>query len=310
MATSIDGARTLVRPATRKRHHRYRRHAWWTWMLPAALLTALFTVYPAVASVRVSFYQYAGYGPKTFTGIGNYRALWQDPTFRGAMWHTVQFAVVTAVGTVLIGGLLALHFSTRPVLGRTMRALVFFPVMLPVVCTGLVWVFGLDANFGWVDLLLSHISPSLAQGWLSSPSLVMWTIEAVTILQYSGLPMIIILAALQDLPAEVLEAAELDGVTRFQRVRYITVPLVRDVLVTITLLQLMYGFKVFDQVFVMTHGGPGNSSQVLSTYVYQQAFQLQHFGLGAAGAVVTSLLIIVVSMAYISVFRTDRMSHA
>ncbi len=282
---------------------------WLAWLLPAAALTAVFTVYPGIAAARLSLYSYAGYGDETWVGLRNYKVLFADPTFRSSLWHTVQFAVVTAVGTVVVGTLIAVHLNRQNRYSRFIKAMVFLPVILPVVFTGLVWVFGLDANFGWVNSLLENLHAGWGQAWLSNPSLVMWTVEFVTVLQFSGLPMIIVLAALQDVPAEVQEAASLDGVSAFQRLRYITLPLVKDVILTVLLLQVMYGFKVFDQVFVMTRGGPGHASEVTSTYVYREAFQLQHFGLGAAGAVVTCLVVVLVSMAYLSVFRPGRIQN-
>jgi raffinose/stachyose/melibiose transport system permease protein len=297
------------RRGARARLDRERRR-WWLWLLPAAGLTLLFTVYPAFGSVRLSLYDWAGYGPKTYTGGANYRDLWHDGTFHTALWNTITFAFVTAIGTVAIGTALALYISRRGPLSRTLKALIFMPVILPIVFTGLVWVFGLDTDFGWVNNVLDSIHRGWGQGWLSNPSLVMWTIDVTTILQFTGLPMIIVLAALEDLPKEVDEAAMLDGAYGLRRARDISLPLVRDVILTITLLQIMYGFKIFDQVFVMTNGGPGRSSEVLSTYVYREAFVLQHFGLGAAGAVVTCVVVVVVSMVYLSIFRTGKIGRA
>jgi raffinose/stachyose/melibiose transport system permease protein len=293
-----------------RRRIRRGRGGWWLWLLPATALTALFTLYPAIGSVRLSFYDWAGTGPQHYTGLANYRTLIHDGVFHNALVNTILFAVVTAVGTVGLGTMLALYIHRRLPLAGIFKALIFLPVVLPIVFTGLVWQYGLDTDLGWVNSSLDSIHQGLGQGWLSNPSLVMWTIELVTILQFSGLPMIIILAALQDVPKEVEEAAMLDGAYSLRRARDISLPLVRDVILTMVLLQLMYGFKVFDQVFVMTGGGPGNSSEVMSTYVYRQAFTLQHFGLGAAAAVVTSVLVIVVSMAYLSVFRARSISRA
>lgn len=289
---------------------RGRRGTWWAWLLPAVALTALFTVYPALASIRLSFYDWPGYGPERYIGTANYRALFSDPIFTQALPNTISFAIVTALGTVGVGTALALYFHNRMPLSRLLKALIFLPVILPIVFTGLVWQFGLDTDLGWVNNLLNGLHRGLGPGWLSSPSLVMWTIEVVTILQFAGLPMIIILAALEDVPKDLYEAALVEGVGTFGRARYLSLPLVKDVILTMVLLQLMYGFKVFDQVFVMTGGGPGNASQVMSTYVYNEAFTLQHFGLGAAGAVTTSLIVVAVSMAYLTVFRTGSMEHA
>lgn len=293
-----------------RRNRRSGQGLWWAWLVPATVLTALFIVYPALASVRLSAFQWPGYGPETYVGAANYHALFVDPVFVQALWNTVSFAVVTALGTVGIGTAIALLINSRMPLSRVLKAVIFLPVILPIVFTGLVWQYGLDTDLGWVNNLLNALHPGLGQGWLSNPSLVMWTIEGVTILQFAGLPMIIILAALEDVPKEIHEAALVEGANAFRRARYISLPLVKDVILTMILLQLMYGFKVFDQVFVMTNGGPGNASQVMSMYVFTQAFTLQHFGLGAAGAVTTSLIVIVVSMAYLAVFRTGRIERA
>ena len=299
----------VSRPPAAARRRRPGTIRWAIWLIPAVALTMVFTVYPGIAAARLSLYNYAGYGDQTWAGFHNYTVLFRDPVFRKALWNTVQFAVVTAVGTVVVGTLIAVHLNRQSTYTRIVKAVVFLPVILPVVFTGLVWVFGLDSNFGWVNQLLDGVHAGLGPAWLSKPSLVMWTIEIVTILQFSGLPMIVVLAALQDVSPEIQEAASLDGVSPWQRLRYITLPLVKDVIFTVLLLQLMYGFKVFDQVFVMTRGGPGHASEVTSTYVYNEAFQRQHFGLGAAGAVVTCLVVIVVSMAYLSVFRPGRIER-
>jgi raffinose/stachyose/melibiose transport system permease protein len=312
---TIRGARWLpvlrrVGLARPQRERQAGRGLWWAWLVPATALTALFTVYPALAAIRLSAYQWPGYGPQVYVGAANYRALFAAPVFKQALGNTISFAVVTALGTVGVGTAIALVLDSRMPLSRVLKAVIFLPVILPIVFTGLVWEYGLDTDLGWVNNLLNAIHHGLGQGWLSNPSLVMWTIEIVTILQFAGLPMIIILAALEDVPREIHEAALVEGANAWRRARYISLPLVKDVILTMILLQLMYGFKVFDQVFVMTNGGPGNASQVMSTYVFNEAFTLQHFGLGAAGAVTTSLIVIVVSMAYLTVFRTGRIERA
>jgi ABC-type sugar transport system permease subunit len=283
---------------------------WVLWVLPALAVTALFTIYPIVESLRLSFHSWQGFGAEEFVGLANYQRLLADGVAHRALWNTFLFAVLTTLGTVVIGAAIALAIDRRVLIASVFKRLVFLPVILPVVFTGLVWVYGMDANFGWVNETLGFIHPSLQRAWLSDPGLVMYSIIAVTILQYSGFPMIIILAALQDIPAEIHEAATLDGVSEIQRARHVSLPLVRDVIATIVLLQLLFGFNVFDQVFVMTRGGPGSASEVMSYYVFRQAFDLQRFGLGAAAAVVTSVVVVAVAMIYLTAFRSRRISRA
>lgn len=278
--------------------------------MPAVAVTALFTIYPIVESVRLSLHTWRGFGEQEFVGLANYQRLLADSVAHQALWNTFLFATLTTVGTVAIGAAIALAIDRRVYLASIFKRVVFLPVILPVVFTGLVWVYGMDANFGWVNELLGALHPALQRAWLSEPGLVMYSIIGVTILQYTGFPMIIILAALQDIPGEIHEAATLDGVSEIQRARYVSLPLVRDVIATIVLLQLLFGFKVFDQVFVMTRGGPGSASEVMSYYVFRQAFDLQRFGQGAAAAVVTSVVVVVAAMLYLTVFRSRRISRA
>lgn len=287
-----------------------RHPQWWLWLMPLVALTALLTVYPALDAIRLSAFEWKGYGEETWVGARNYERLVNDRVALRALSNTIFFSVVTTVGTVVVGTVIAMLINRRLPLSRFFKAVIFLPVILPVVFTGLAWVFSLDTNFGWVNGFLRAVSPELAQGWLSDPTLVMWTISITTVFQFAGLPMILVLAGLGDIPQEVQEAATLDGVNGFQRTRHITLPLLRDVLISVTLLQLLAGFRVFDQVYVMTRGGPGTSSEVMSTYVFREAFVQQHFGQGAAAAVVTALLVAVAAMAYMSVFATGKISKS
>jgi ABC-type sugar transport system permease subunit len=283
---------------------------WVVWLLPAVVLTLFFTLYPVFEAVRLSFFSWRGFGDQTFVGADNYAELLGDPVGRTALWNTLLFAVLTAVGTVVVGGAVAIALDRHIPMSSFFKNVIFLPVILPVVFTGLVWVYGMDANFGWLNQMLGAISPRLQQAWLSDPDIAMYSIIGMTILQFAGFPMVVIMAALGDVSREVHEAATVDGVSELQRVRYVTLPIIKDVILTILLLQLLYGFKVFDQVFVMTGGGPGRATEVMSTYVHRQAFTLQQFGLGAAAGVVTSVVVVALSMTYQSVFGTRRMSRA
>jgi ABC-type sugar transport system permease subunit len=291
---------------------------WWTqpgrrwvvWLLPAVALTLFFTLYPVFEAVRLSFFSWRGFGDQRFIGFDNYAELLGDPVGRTALWNTMLFAVLTAVGTVVVGGAVAIALDRHIPMSTFFKNVIFLPVILPVVFTGLVWVYGMDANFGWLNRMLGAISPQLQQAWLADPDIAMYSIIGMTILQFAGFPMMVIMAALGDVTREVHEAATVDGVTELQRVRYVTLPIIKDVILTILLLQLLYGFKVFDQVFVMTRGGPGRATEVMSTYVQRQAFTLQQFGLGAAAGVVTSIVVVALSMIYQSLSGTRRMSRA
>lgn len=290
-----------------------RTHRQWRWLVysvPAIALSLLFVAYPALESLRLSLFDWPGYGEAEFIGFENYVDIGQDAIARGAMWNTIVFAVATAVGTVAVGIAIALAINHRIPAASTFKFVVFLPVFIPVVFTARVWLFGLDPTFGWANAILGAIHPALDRPWLGDPTTALWAIIAVSILQYTGFPMVIVLAALQDIPPEIHDAATMDGATPIQRVVHVTLPLIKDVTATIFLLQLIFGFLTFDQVFIMTGGGPGNATEIMSTFVYQEAFIGNKFGYGATAGVITATFIAIIAMVYLTALRPSRTEHA
>jgi ABC-type sugar transport system permease subunit len=290
------------------RHTRSRRR-WILYSLPALALSLLFVAIPTIESVRLSFFDWPGFGDAEFIGFDNYIELAQDAVARRALWNTIVFAVATAVGTVAIGTIIAIAVERRIPAASTFKFLIFLPVFIPVVFTARVWLFGLDPTLGWANAILGAIHPALDRPWLGDPATALWAIIAISILQYVGFPMIIVLAALQDIPREILDAARVDGASTTQTIVHVTLPLIRDVLATIFLLQLIFGFLTFDQVFIMTGGGPGNATEIMSTFVYQEAFIGNKFGYGATAGVVTAALIATIAMLYVTALRPARTEY-
>lgn len=281
-----------------------------TFVLPAALLASALVAWPFFETLRVSLFEWAGFGPKEFVGFDNYRGIGSDKVALSAIKNTVVYAILSALGTVAIGFVIATVVD-RKIRGHKMiKFLVFLPVLLPTVFTGQVWLFGFDGNFGWVNDLLGWIHPSLNRAWLGDPATVNYVIIFVSILQFTGFPMVIIFAALQDIPTEIHEAATLDGVGPYQRARFVTFPMIRDAVSTVFLIQLMFGFRVFDQVYVMTGGGPGRASEVAATFVWREAFVNAKFGYAAATAIATTAVVAILSMVYLSIFRPRKIEHA
>lgn len=279
-------------------------------VLPAALLASALVAWPFFETLRVSFFEWAGFGPKEFVGLENYRGIASDNVAQSAIKNTVVYAILSALGTVAIGFVIATVVDRKVRGFKMIKFLVFLPVLLPTVFTGQVWLFGFDGNFGWVNDVLGWLHPSLNRAWLGDPATVNYVIIFVSILQFTGFPMVIIFAALQDIPDEIHEAATLDGVGPYQRARYVTFPMVRDAVSTVFLIQLMFGFRVFDQVYVMTGGGPGRASEVAATFVWREAFVNAKFGYAAATAIATTAVVAILSMVYLSIFRPRRIERA
>lgn len=279
-------------------------------MLPAFLLASALVAWPFFESLRVSFFEWPGFGAKEFVGFDNYREVATDNVAQSAIMNTVIYASMTAFGTVGIGFIIATLVDRKIRGHKFIKFMVFMPVLLPIVFTSQVWLFGFDGNFGWVNDMLGWFHPSLDRAWLGDPSTVNYVIIFVSILQFTGFPMVIMFAALQDIPGEVHEAATLDGVGPFQRARFITFPMIREAISTVFLIQLMFGFRVFDQVFVMTGGGPGRVSEVAATFVWREAFVNAKFGYAAATAIVTTAVIAILSMVYLFIFKPRRIERA
>lgn len=283
---------------------------WLGFVLPAILLSGGLLLYPFLDSIRVSFLDWEGVGDGTYVGTDNYTELLQDRNAWTAIRNTMVFAFANAVLTVGIGGAFALAISRKIRGARTIKYLIFLPVLLPAVFISLVWMVALDGNFGWFNDILGWIHPDLPRGWLGEPSWVLPAVIMVSTLQWVGFPMVILLAALEDVPPDIHESATLDGVNELQRAWHISLPSIREVISTIFLVQLMFGFRVFDQVFVMTGGGPGRVSEVSATFVYREAFLNRRFGYATTQAVLTAVVIAVVSMLYVTIVRPRSIEKA
>ena len=274
---------------------------WALFVLPAVAFTVFFIVYPAIQSVRYALFDWAGYGPKRYVGFDNFSKLTADPLAWDAVWHSALFAAVTAFVEVNVGTAIALALDRKVFGHKTFKLLIFLPWILPTAFVALSWANGYDPYFGWVGAITGKFG--VEHAWLNDPHAVLFAVAVAPILQSTGFVMIVVLGALGDVPAEIQEAATLDGVTEPQRARHVSLPLVRDVVATVALLQLLAGFTNFDFVYIMTGGGPGTASQVASTFVYSQAFGKARFGYACAAAVGTTVLMGVFAMLYTTLIR-------
>lgn len=279
---------------------------WYLFLAPALLMLLAFMAVPLFKSLELSFYEWNGLRPREYIGFENFTDLFDDRFFWGALQHTVAFAIFATLGTVVIGLLLAVAISRRVRGSDLYRVAFYLPVMLPMTVTAALWVRIYETNYGLLNTFLRGLSlDALAQPWIATPQSALGAIIAVAIWQYSGFPMIVLLAAIEGIPSELHEAATLDGVTELQRLRHLTLPLIRPVLISISVIQVIFSLKVFDLVWVMTKGGPGESSQVLGTYLYRQAFEQQDYGYASAVAVIMFLVIFSVTYTYYRLTKVD-----
>jgi multiple sugar transport system permease protein len=247
---------------------------------PAVALFLVVAVYPLVASFGTSLYhQSLIYPGRTFAGLGNYAAVWPD--FLDRLGTTLEFSVLSTVCPLLIGVALAVLLNAR-LRGRTvLRGVLMLPWLLPGVVVSFLWAWIFNDSYGVVNHVLSQLHlPQV--NFLGRPSTAM---AAVVIAKtWNSFPwvMVVVLAVLQTLPREQLEAAALDGATRRQRFRHVSLPHLLGPVALISTLEFIYNFGSFDMIFVMTGGGPGTSTMTLAVTLYQYAFT--DFDLGRAAA--------------------------
>lgn len=267
-------------------------------ILPALAFLITFMVYPIVNGLKLSLYDWDGITAPKFIGLQNFVKIFRDSVFQIALKNTVLFTVVTTTAKIFLGFLLAvaLHFQIRG--WQFFRKIFYLNVIMPMTAIGLLWAAVLNPNTGPLAAIFKLFGGAMPST-LGDPALVMWVLSFIDIWKYTGFPMIFLYTAMEGIPRELYEAAELDGVSGLKKIFYITLPLIKPVLLTITMLQTVFSFKVFNIVFTMTKGGPANSSEVITLYLYQQAFLNYKFGVASAASIVLLVICVVVSYFYI-----------
>jgi multiple sugar transport system permease protein len=280
------------------RAHRHRsgsvRLTPYLFLLPYLAVFVLFRLGPVVAGFLTSLTSWNIVGAPRFVGLANYAALARDPLFYTSLRNTFYFMVLTAPALIVLGFALAVLLN-RPLAGRGVaRVLIFAPYAMMSAVVGILWNWILDSNFGLLNYYLSkmHLGPI---PWLSSEAAAMPAIALTTVWWTVGYNMVIFLAGLQDIPPQLEESARIDGAGAWDVLRHVIVPLVRPTTFVVVMLTIINTFQVFDQVYVMTGGGPGTATLTLVQYLFFQAFQTFKLGYGSAIAYVTSALLLAMS---------------
>ncbi|WP_433469538.1 carbohydrate ABC transporter permease [Spirillospora sp. CA-128828] len=298
------GAARPAAPPRRRRRKGFLTPPWW-FAAPALLVYALIVLYPSLSGVVYAFTDWNGIGDRSFNGVDNFQRLLDDDAARGSLVNTLLLTVAIVVVQNGIGLLLALGVHTRIRSRAVLRVVFFAPAVVSPVMVAFLWKYvynpapdaGLNAILGSVGL------GSLRQDWLGNPSLALWSVAGMVIWQFSGYSMVIFLAGLEGVPAELHEAAMIDGAGRFQRFRSVTWPLLAPAVTINVMLSTIGGLKLFDQVYAATSGGPGHSSETLSTVLYKQAFVFGNYGYSTAIALVLALFVAAVSLIQIQYLR-------
>ena len=266
-------------------------------LAPALLVYAGFTIYPVLRTFYNAFHAIKPQAVVEFVGFGNFTALlFADSVFWKAVTNTTLFTIVATIVDVIGGLLLALCLFARAPLAPLLRVVWFTPVLMSYVVVGILWVWIFDYDWGLANSTLHWLGlGALEQSWLGQPSTALWSVLVAHEWKWLGFNMIIFLAALHALPAEVLGAAELDNCGWFAKLVYIIVPMLRVTSVNLLVLSFIGKMMVFDLIWVMTGGGPLWSTETVSTYVYKRAFEWNTFDLGYPSAIAVVWFVIILA---------------
>ena len=283
---------------TRELLRRLSKLAPYLWVLPALLVYGIFKLYPLVSGLHMSLLRWDGIADPKYIGLRNFEKIFRDEMTATVLMNNVHYAVGTVVGKIALSLFLAilLHQALR---GRTFyRTSLFMPVVMSFVVVGVLWSWLFNPQFGLINSLLRGLGLDvLVQDWLGDAAVALNSLILVDIWKWYGFHMVIFLAGLQTIPDELYEAARIDGASVWQQFLHVTLPMLNPVMIVNVTISLMGAFNVFDIPFIMTGGGPANTTNVMALHIYIRGFKFYRFGFSAALSYV--LLVIVTLVAAI-----------
>ena len=275
---------------------------------PALAIYLVFMLYPFLNTIYLSFTNWNGATvTKDFVGLSNYVRMVGDEAVLKAFYNNIIWVIIGTISPVVIGLFLALLLWSGTRASLFFRTVYFLPFILPLVVVSIVWQWIFHPLFGPLNKLLDSVGlEQLSRGWLGDPNTALYAVLVSAIPGAMGLIVVILFAALQNVDVSQVEAAKIDGANWFQRAWYVVIPQLAPVITMVTAITLIGGFAVFDNVFVMTGGGPGHASEVLGTYTYQVAFQENQAGYGSALAVLMTVLSLVSAVIFVRLRERQR----
>lgn len=284
-------SRVKAMPAKRRTATQRRQMAGLWFVLPAFVVYVLFFAYPFFFTIYLSFTEWNGVEQPVFLGLSNYQRLAGDGLVWRSLWHNVIWVVFGTIIPIAIGLVLSVILWSGVKGGIVYRTVYFIPMVLSPVVVGVIWGWIYNPLFGLLNKAMKNMGLSAyAIGWLGDPY---WALPAVlltAIWSYLGFCVVVIYSGLQKVDSDLVDAARVDGANTVQRFINVIVPQIRSVLTMVLVFTIIGGFNVFDVVWVMTRGGPGNASELIATYTYKASFVNGEPGYGAALSTVMTAL--------------------
>jgi len=268
-------------------------------LVPSMTVLAVILVYPLAYSLGLSFYNYYLPVPRTtFVGLENFRFILADDAFWEALGVTARFTGAAVAIEVVLGIAVALLLDARIPCRRFVNTVVLLPMAITPAVAGLLMRWMFESNWGLVNYFLG-LAGVRGPGWTGDPAWALWSIILADVWQNTPFVILVVYAGLQSVPVEPLEAAMVDGASRAQTLAHVVFPFLRPLVLFVLIIRSMDAFRIFDQVFVMTGGGPGTTTQTITFYNYVMAFRQLRMGRASALGVITLLILSLVIGAWI-----------
>lgn len=295
--SSENGAASISHHPVRAKNKITQRGWFWPalFLFPAMVGFSVFTLYPAIASLGLSFTSWDLNKSPEWVGLDNYIRMISDPTALKVFWNTIYFTAVTVPLLIVIPLLLAIALNQSIPGIRFFRAAYFLPVISSMVAMSMVWQWMYNADFGLINWFLELFGIN-GPKWMTDRHWAMPAIMITSVWKSIGFNMMLFLAGLQGISTSWYEAAEIDGASSLQKLWYITLPSLRPTMLFVTVITIINSLQVFDQVMVMTGGGPNRSSSVLVHYIYQNGFQFYRMGYASALGWALTIFVLLVTL--------------
>jgi raffinose/stachyose/melibiose transport system permease protein len=288
----------------------FNRYTFGFFIFPALLTYLIFAVYPIFNAILLSFYDWNGISPQSnFVGLDNYITIFtRDSTFRIAIQNTLVWVVLALLVPTSLSLALAVALN-QPLFGKTtFRTLFYLPAILASIAVATMWTWIYNPTLGLANEILRSLGvKGFLPDWLGNGRIALYSVFIAYVWQATGTPMILWLAGLQGVPEELIAAARVDGANRLQTFVYVTLPALRHTTIIVISLTIINSLKVFDMIYGMTYGGPGQATNVLATWSYFKAFNGQDFGGGMAVATVLLVITMCIVLPYILWMSRDEM---
>ena len=272
-------------------------------VLPTVVIYGLFLFYPMVSAFQHSFYKWNLVSEKKFVGLFNYLRLFSDKRFWKSYFTTIHFTLVSVIIIMIFAFLLALIFQNKILYKNFFQSALFIPVVLTMVSVAVVWKFMFQSTGIFSNIFLEYFGLNIK--WLTSTSIAPYSMILVNVWKVTGYFMIIFIAGLLNIPQIYYDAAKVDGANYLQNLIYITIPQMKNTLILAFVSGIIFSFAAFPQQYVMTEGGPGRSTEVLSLLIYKQAFIFTKFGYSSTISVAFFLTLFVFSFIQLKIFKSE-----